>query len=66
MKMTQSFEQLGAEKMYLDLNAENEGALRMYEALGYEVEGRLKREILIDGQYIDLILMGKHLGLSSN
>lgn len=53
--------QLGAEKMYLDTNVENDSAIKLYKSLGYEVEGRLKNELKIDGRYVDLILMGKQL-----
>jgi ribosomal protein S18 acetylase RimI-like enzyme len=61
LKKTGLIFQLGAEKMYLDLNAENVGAFSLYQSLSYQVEGRLKKEIKIGDRYIDLILMGKQL-----
>jgi RimJ/RimL family protein N-acetyltransferase len=55
------FNQLGAEKMVLAVKADNFSAIRLYEAMGYIEEGRLKREIKLGLEYIDLILMAKML-----
>jgi RimJ/RimL family protein N-acetyltransferase len=49
------------EKLALNVFSGNEAAIRLYEKAGYEVEGVLKRQINLDGEYQDLILMGKLL-----
>ncbi len=47
--------------MVLAVKADNFSAIRLYEAMGYIEEGRLKREIKLGLEYIDLILMAKML-----
>ena len=47
--------------MVLAVNDENFSARRLYEAMGYIEEGRLKREIKIRSNYVDLLLMAKML-----
>lgn len=39
--------------------AGNSKAMRLYEKLGYEREGVKKKAFYIDGEYADLIIMGK-------
>ena len=41
--------------------ANNEPALRLYEGLGFEIEGRRRGHVLIDGHYVDEILMARDL-----
>ncbi len=36
--------------------------MRLYERLGFEREGALSDEFLIDGRYVDDVLMAKRLG----
>lgn len=51
----------GARKLSLTVLASNEPALALYQRHGYVVEGRLTAESLIDGHYVDDILLAKHL-----
>ncbi len=52
----------GAEKMTLDVNPENKGALKCYENYGFEVEGHLKKEFkTANGKYHDALIMSKWL-----
>jgi len=46
----------------LDLNAPNEPAYKMYEKLGFKEEGRLRNQVIVDGKYQDIIIMGKIVG----
>lgn len=52
---------VGVKKLCLGVFAMNEGARRLYERLGYEVEGVQKRQFLVQGHYVDDIIMGKWL-----
>ena len=51
--------ELGAEKIALDMNADNIAALNLYKSLGFVQEGVLKDQVKYpSGQYGDIILMG--------
>ena len=39
----------------------SEAALRLHERLGFRREGTLREEFLIDGRYVDDVLMARHL-----
>ena len=60
-RLIQDSRALGATKIFLDFNATNVGAQKMYEALGFEYEGRKKKHLIVDGEYVDLVLMAKYL-----
>jgi RimJ/RimL family protein N-acetyltransferase len=49
---------LGLKKVYLTTLATNIGNIKINEALGFRVEGILRREVLIDGEYHDVLRMG--------
>lgn len=51
----------GARKLSLRVFGSNEGAIALYERLGFEREGVLRDEFLIEGRYVDDIVMSKHL-----
>jgi ribosomal protein S18 acetylase RimI-like enzyme len=51
----------GARKLSLRVLGTNDAAMRLYEKLGFEREGVLRGEFLIDGQYVDDILMTRYL-----
>jgi ribosomal protein S18 acetylase RimI-like enzyme len=53
----------GALRITLRVLSVNTSARRLYESLGFVIEGVLPREFLIDGVYIDDILMGRPLDL---
>lgn len=46
-------------KISLRVLAVNEGAIRLYKACGFREQGCLKDEFLIDGNYVDDVLMYK-------
>lgn len=45
-------------KIGLEVQHVNARAIALYQSRGFVEEGRLKREMLIDGQWIDLVQMG--------
>jgi len=51
----------GARRLTLRVLGHNTPARRLYEAEGFAVEGVLPGEFLIDGQYVDDVLMGRAL-----
>jgi ribosomal protein S18 acetylase RimI-like enzyme len=51
----------GARKLSLRVLAPNAGARAFYEACGYVVEGILRDEFLLDGRYVDDVLMARQL-----
>jgi ribosomal protein S18 acetylase RimI-like enzyme len=56
----------GARRLTLRVLACNDGALRLYRRAGFVVEGVLRGEFLLDGEYVDDVLMARDLtaGLS--
>jgi RimJ/RimL family protein N-acetyltransferase len=51
--------EIGIHRLELGLMASNERALRLYTTLGFVQEGRKPEVFLVDGTYIDEIMMGK-------
>lgn len=51
----------GARKLSLRVLAGNTAARRLYDACGFEAEGVLREEFLLDGRYVDDVLMARHL-----
>ena len=51
----------GARKLSLHVLSTNPGAMRLYTRLGFEQEGVLRAEFLIEGRYVDDILLTRHL-----
>jgi ribosomal protein S18 acetylase RimI-like enzyme len=51
----------GARKLSLRVLGTNEAAIRLYERLGFQREGVLREEFLVNGAYVDDVLMTKHL-----
>lgn len=51
----------GARKLSLRVLSTNDAALRLYERLGFCREGTLRAEFLINGRYVDDVLMAKQL-----
>jgi RimJ/RimL family protein N-acetyltransferase len=43
------------------LNAPNVAAYELYRKLGFEEEGRLRKQVYLDGNFQDIIVMGKLL-----
>ncbi|WP_405013679.1 GNAT family N-acetyltransferase [Kitasatospora sp. NBC_01539] len=51
----------GARRITLRVLGHNTPARRLYEACGFRVEGVLPEEFLLDGTYVDDVLMGRSL-----
>ncbi|GGZ70178.1 GNAT family N-acetyltransferase [Streptomyces echinoruber] len=51
----------GARRLTLRVLGHNTPARRLYESEGFVVEGVLPEEFLLDGQYVDDVLMGRFL-----
>jgi ribosomal protein S18 acetylase RimI-like enzyme len=51
----------GARKLSLRVLGSNTTARRLYERCGFVVEGVLAEEFLLDGQYVDDVLMARRL-----
>lgn len=51
----------GARRITLRVLSVNTRARRLYEAAGFAVEGVLPEEFLIEGRYVDDVLMGRSL-----
>jgi ribosomal protein S18 acetylase RimI-like enzyme len=51
----------GAAKLSLRVLSTNASAIRLYERQGFEHEGLLRGEFLIDGRYVDDVLMAKQI-----
>jgi hypothetical protein len=46
-------------KIVLSVFSTNRKAIALYEKFGFASEGRRKRQFLIDGKYVDEIMMGR-------
>ncbi|WP_159059185.1 GNAT family N-acetyltransferase, partial [Streptomyces scabiei] len=51
----------GARRLTLRVLGHNTAARKLYESEGFVVEGVLPEEFLLDGQYVDDVLMGRRL-----
>ncbi|MDH6227302.1 MULTISPECIES: GNAT family N-acetyltransferase [Streptomyces] len=51
----------GARRLTLRVLGHNAPARALYTSLGYAVEGILPEEMLLDGEYVDDVLMGRFL-----
>ena len=51
------FEEAGLHRIYLRVLAGNERAVKSYEKVGFQKEGYLKEDVLIGGEYRDVIWM---------
>lgn len=51
------FEVLGLHKIFLRVLSDNELAIKSYEKAGFTKEGYFKDEVLLDGNYRDIIFM---------
>lgn len=53
--------QKGFKKIQLEVMSNNDRAMGLYRKFGFEVEGVKKKAVFVDGEYIDLVMMGKWL-----
>jgi RimJ/RimL family protein N-acetyltransferase len=51
----------GARKLSLRVLGPNTAAQKLYSRCGFEIEGTLRAEFLLDGQYVDDVLMARQL-----
>lgn len=51
------FEEMQLHKIFLRVLADNEGAIKSYKKAGFVQEAYLKDEVLLNGQYRDIVLM---------
>lgn len=56
------FEEEGLHRVYLRVFADNIQALRSYEKAGFVREGLLRDDVRIDGEYRDIVWMGRTKG----
>lgn len=52
------FNRLNLHRIWLGVNADNEGAVNCYRKCGFKHEGRLRDDIFYHGKYADVIRMG--------
>ena len=48
---------LNLNSIYLDVHAENKGAIRAYEKVGFKQQGRVREWLLRDDKYYDNLIM---------
>lgn len=53
-----AFNTMGINKVFLRVLADNERAARSYEKAGFQREGFFKQDVMINGEYRDVIFMG--------
>jgi len=53
-----AFNTLNVNRIFLRVNENNLGAIRCYEKAGYRHEVRQRQAALVNGNYIDLLIMG--------
>jgi len=53
-----AFRDLNLNRVYLHVFSTNKVAIRVYEKIGFVREGLLRKAAHIDGEYIDLVVMG--------
>jgi putative acetyltransferase len=44
---------LGLKKVHLTVRADNKRAIRLYSRFGFEIEGTFKKEMLLNGEFLD-------------
>jgi RimJ/RimL family protein N-acetyltransferase len=54
-------QELGLERVELEVFASNTPAVKLYESEGFEIEGVKKKARFIDGKYDDLLMMAKFI-----
>lgn len=52
---------LGIQKIGLSVFATNQAAIRLYQRLGYQEEGRRQNQFVLQGTYVDEVLMATYL-----
>ncbi|HPG42482.1 MAG TPA: GNAT family N-acetyltransferase [Acholeplasmataceae bacterium] len=57
LKMMRIAKDMGIINIFLTVTKTNHEAIKLYESVGFHIYGTEKREILIDGKYLDSLLM---------
>lgn len=57
VKMIDITNNIGIINIFLTVTKTNHEAIKLYESVGFHIYGTEKREILIDGKYLDSLLM---------
>lgn len=52
------FADLGLNRIYTHILANNQASLRVFEKCGFEVEGKLKQHAFKAGNFVDVLLVG--------
>lgn len=52
--LTEAFEKLELERVYLNVLSENERAIKLYQTCGFRNEGEFRRHLFLRGEYRDL------------
>lgn len=53
-----AFTQLGIRKIWEMVHSDNTASLAIFHKIGFEEEGRLKEQVLSEGNYVDNVLLG--------
>lgn len=57
LMLAYGFHELGLHKIYLHVGVDNVPALRIYDKMGFVQEGILRQHFLINGHYVDAMMM---------
>ena len=57
LALTHAFEELGLNRVYLRVFADNLGAIKSYEKAGFRYEGTFRQDVMIDGVGEDIVFM---------
>jgi RimJ/RimL family protein N-acetyltransferase len=58
LQIEHAFQDLGLQRLYATVLADNKAVVRMNEKCGFVVEGRLRRHIFKDGKFRDALILG--------
>lgn len=53
-----AFEELGLNKVFLRVQADNGGAIKAYKKAGFQYEGCFREDVNIGSEYVDIVFMG--------
>lgn len=53
-----AFQVLNLRKINLEVIEKNEAAIHLYRKMGFQEEGRLRKQVIVQGEYYDVLQMG--------
>lgn len=56
--LSKAFNSIKLNKVYLNVLSNNSKAIKMYEQIGFHLEGIMKKQIVINNEYVDLVWYG--------